>query len=96
LVEKQPDIYARELQHALFMAYDVEMDTTTITCMLHRHRFTCKNITHPAREHNEELQQQYQADIDENYPPETLVLLNKATCNHLTNNRLKAWAPIRK
>ncbi|KIJ91793.1 hypothetical protein K443DRAFT_75422, partial [Laccaria amethystina LaAM-08-1] len=44
LVEKQPDIYARELQHALFMAYDVEVDTTTITRALHRHGFTCKNI----------------------------------------------------
>jgi len=78
------------------MAYDVEVDTTTNTCVLHRHGFTCKNITHPARECNEELWQQYQADIGENYPPETLVFLDEAICNRLTSNRLKAWAPIGK
>ncbi|KIJ92814.1 hypothetical protein K443DRAFT_67220, partial [Laccaria amethystina LaAM-08-1] len=44
LVEKQPDIYARELQHTLFMAYDVEVDTTTITRTLHRCGFSYKNI----------------------------------------------------
>jgi hypothetical protein len=50
LVKKQLDIYARELQHALFMAYDVKVDTTTITCASHRHGFTRKNIARSARE----------------------------------------------
>jgi len=52
------------------------------------------NITRPARERNEELRLQYQADIGENYPPETLVFLDEAACNRLTSNRLKAWGPI--
>lgn len=78
------------------MAYDVEVDTTTITRALHRRGFTRKNITRPARERNEELRLQYQADIGENYPPETLVFLDEAACNRLTTNRLKAWAPIGK
>jgi hypothetical protein len=95
-VEKQPDIYARELQHALFVAYDVKVDTTTITRALHRHGFTRKNITRSARERNEELRLEYQADIGENYPPETLVFLDESACNRLTSNRLKAWAPVGK
>ena len=78
------------------MVYDVEVDTTTITRALHRCGFTRKNITRPARECNEELRLQYQADVGENYPPETLVFLDEAACNRLTSNRLIAWAPIGK
>ena len=76
------------------MAYNVEVDTSTITRALHRHGFTRMNVTRPARERNEELRLQYQADIGENYPPETLVFLDEAACNCLTSNRLKAWGPI--
>jgi len=44
LVEQQPDIYAKELQHALFTAYDVEVDATTITRALRRQGFTRKKV----------------------------------------------------
>ena len=51
-------------------------------------------MTCPAREREEELQLQYQADIRENYPPKTLVFLDEAACNRLTGNWAKGWAPI--
>jgi hypothetical protein len=53
-----------------------------------------RQITRPARERNEQLRLEFQADIGEHYPPETLVVLDEAACNRLMSNRLKAWAPI--
>ncbi|PPQ97475.1 hypothetical protein CVT26_002823 [Gymnopilus dilepis] len=96
LVEQQPDIYVHELQDALFKAYEKHVDGKTITRALRRQGLTRKTVTRPARERNEEVRLEYQADIGENYPPETLVFLDEAACNRLTSNRLKAWAPIGK
>jgi hypothetical protein len=41
-------------------------------------------ITCPARERNEEQRAQFQADVEENYPPETLVFLDESACNRMT------------
>ena len=115
LVEQTPDIYGGELQYALFAAYNVDVDVSTIMRALRRRGFTQKKvgfilliasmahssllniqITRPARERDEELRLQYQADIGENYPPETLVFVDEAACNRLTTNRKRGWAPIGK
>ena len=93
LVEQRSDIYMKELQHALFAAYNVEVDGSTITRALHRRGFTRKTITRPARERDEARRLAYQADIGENYPPETLVFVDESACNRLTGNRSKGWAP---
>ncbi|KAF8803807.1 hypothetical protein BYT27DRAFT_7108568 [Phlegmacium glaucopus] len=42
LVERTPDIYGKELQYALFAAYNVDVDISTITRALHRRGFTRK------------------------------------------------------
>jgi hypothetical protein len=94
LIEQRPDIYTRELKAALFKAYEVEVDGSTITRELHWRGFTRKKVTRPARERNEELRLRYQANISENYPPETLVFVDEAACNQLTSNQPKAWAPV--
>jgi hypothetical protein len=44
LVEQTPDIYGRELQHALFVAYNIDVDVSTITRALHRRGFTRKKV----------------------------------------------------
>lgn len=53
-------------------------------------------ITRPARERDEEQRTLYQANIGENYPPETLVFLDESACNRMTGQRSKGWAPIGK
>ncbi|KAF8954675.1 Homeodomain-like protein [Flammula alnicola] len=45
LVERTPDIYGRELQYALFVAYNVDVDVSTITRALHRRGFTRKKVS---------------------------------------------------
>ena len=45
LVEQRPDIYTRELKAALFKAYEVEVDGSTITQELHQCGFTRKKVT---------------------------------------------------
>ncbi|KAF8222564.1 hypothetical protein L208DRAFT_1322048, partial [Tricholoma matsutake] len=35
LIEQQPDIYVHEMSRALFLAYNVEVHDTTITCTLY-------------------------------------------------------------
>ena len=44
LVEQTPDIYGIELQYALFVAYNVDVDVSTITRALHRRGFTWKKV----------------------------------------------------
>ena len=44
LVEQTPDIYGRELQFALFVAYNVDVDVSTIMRALHRRGFTQKKV----------------------------------------------------
>ncbi|KAF8811482.1 hypothetical protein BYT27DRAFT_7023783, partial [Phlegmacium glaucopus] len=44
LVEQTPDIYGRELQYALFVAYNVDVDVSTIIRTLHRRGFTRKKV----------------------------------------------------
>ena len=53
-------------------------------------------VTCPARERNEEQRAIFQADIGENYPPETLVFLDESACNRMTTQRNMGWAPIGK
>ena len=43
-VEQTPDIYGRELQYALFVTYNVDVDVSTIIRTLHRHGFTRKKV----------------------------------------------------
>ena len=62
-------------------------------------RIACNSIekiTRPARERDEEQRAQFQADIGENYPPETLVFLDESACNRMTGRRSMGWAPIGK
>ena len=112
LIEQRPDTYAKELQYALYTAYDVVVDVATITRALHNRGFTRKKVcwyllydalfpsnllckvTRPARERNEQQRLEYQMDIGENYPPNTLVFLDESACNRFTANRTTAWAPI--
>lgn len=82
------------MKAALFKAYKVEVDGSTLTRELHWRGFTRKKVTRPARERNKELRLRYQADIGENYPPETLIFVDEAACNRLTSNRPKACAPV--
>lgn len=44
LIEQTPDIYGVELQHALFAAYNVDVDVSTITRALRRRGFTQKIV----------------------------------------------------
>ncbi|KAF8805110.1 hypothetical protein BYT27DRAFT_7224881 [Phlegmacium glaucopus] len=48
LIEQRPDIYMKELQHALFVAYNVEVDGSNITRALHRRGFTRKKVLYSA------------------------------------------------
>jgi hypothetical protein len=44
LVERKPDIYAKELKHALYIAYGTDVDVATIIRALHRQGFTRKKV----------------------------------------------------
>jgi len=44
LVEKRPDIMVQEMQNALYIAYNVEVDGTTITRALRKRGFTRKKV----------------------------------------------------
>ena len=44
LVEQRPDIYLKELQHALFVVYDVEVSNNTVNRALRNRGFTRKKV----------------------------------------------------
>lgn len=44
LVEKTPDIYGGELQYALLVAFNIDVDVSTIRRALHRRGFTYKKV----------------------------------------------------
>ena len=53
-------------------------------------------ITCPAHEQDDEQRARFQANIGENYSPETLVFLDESACNRITGWQSKGWAPIGK
>ena len=44
VIERRPDAYAKELRHALFIAYNIDVNETTITRTLQRRGFTRKKV----------------------------------------------------
>ena len=53
-------------------------------------------ITCPAHKQDDEQRARFQANIGENYSPETLVFLDESACNRITGWQSKGWAPIGK
>ncbi|KAJ2932941.1 hypothetical protein H1R20_g4170, partial [Candolleomyces eurysporus] len=94
LIERTPDLYLGELQEQLEDSFDIRVSEWIISETLRRRGFTRKQVSRAALERNEELREEYQILIAENYRPEQLVFVDESACNRNTTKRKFAWSPI--
>ncbi|KAJ2913748.1 hypothetical protein MD484_g6667, partial [Candolleomyces efflorescens] len=92
LIERTPDLYLTELQEELEVSFDIRVSEWIVAETLRRRGFTRKQVSRAALERNEELREEYQILIAENYRPDQLVFVGESACNRNTTKRKFAWS----